>query len=378
MRPSTNPGTNPGVDPNLAAEVETTQGSYRVVVGQNILATLPDEFAIAGLTGRAFLVADEALFPVAVRSIQETLEAAGIVTHVMTLPSGEQAKNLETISHIYNWLASLRGERGDTLISLGGGVMGDMVGFAAATWLRGVAFIQIPTTLAAMVDASLGGKTAINLETGKNLVGAFHQPKLVLSDLDLLKTLPDRELRSGWAEAIKHGLILDHELLEDMEANSDSLIALEGDKTAEIVRRSVAIKAEVVSADEFERGETRILLNYGHTIGHAIEASTAYGTFLHGEAVAIGMGVAGRISVELGLISEELLERQEATLKRFGLPTRAPGLDTDKLIDRTKSDKKSRGGAMQWVLLDGPGHATIRRDVPEQVVRTIVDGLVGA
>ena len=372
------PGTVPGTDPNLAAVVETTQGTYRVVVGQNILTTLPDEFSTAGLSGRAFLIADEALFPVAVRTIQETLEAVGIVTHVMTLPSGEQAKTLETVNHIYDWLASLRGERGDTLISVGGGVMGDMVGFAAATWLRGVAFIQIPTTLAAMVDASLGGKTAINLKTGKNLVGAFHQPKLVLSDLDLLKTLPDRELRSGWAEAIKHGLILDHKLLEDMEANSDSLIALEGDITAEIIRRSVAIKATVVSADEFERGETRILLNYGHTIGHAIEALTEYGTFLHGEAVAIGMGVAGRISVELGLISEELLERQEATLKRFGLPTRAPGLDTDELIERTKSDKKSRGGAVQWVLLDGPGHATIRGDVPEQVVRTTVDGLVGA
>ncbi len=156
-----------GADPNLAAVVETSQGSYRVMVGQDILGTLPEEFEKSGLSGRAFLIADEALFPVAVRTIQETLEAAGIVTHVMTLPSGEQEKTLATMSHIYDWLASLRGERGDTLISLGGGVMGDMVGFAAATWLRGVAFVQIPTTLAAMVDASLGGKTAINLETGR-------------------------------------------------------------------------------------------------------------------------------------------------------------------------------------------------------------------
>ncbi|NQW15867.1 MAG: 3-dehydroquinate synthase [Chloroflexi bacterium] len=365
-------------DANLAAVVETTQGSYRVVVGQGIVESLPEEFEKAGISGRAFLIADEALFPVAVRRVQETLEAAGVVTHVMTLHAGEQAKNLETLSYVYDWLADLRGERGDTLISLGGGVMGDLVGFAAATWLRGVAFVQIPTTLAAMVDASLGGKTAINLPTGKNLVGAFHQPRLVLSDLDLLATLPERELRSGWAEAIKHGLILDNQLLEDIEANSDSLISLEGEKTAEIIRRSVAIKADVVSADEFERGETRILLNYGHTIGHAIEASTSYGTFLHGEAVAIGMMAAGRISVELGLISEEILKRQHATLTRFGLPTLAPGLDTTELIERTKSDKKSRGGAVQWVLLDGPGHATIRRDVPEQLVRSIVDDLIGA
>jgi 3-dehydroquinate synthase len=322
------------------------------------------------------LIADQAVFPVAVRRVQEALEAGGIATHVLTLHSGEQAKSLESLQQVYAWLARLRVERIDTVVALGGGVMGDLAGFAAATWLRGVAFVQVPTSLAAMVDASLGGKVAANLPQGKNLVGAFHQPKLVLSDVDLLATLPKRELAAGWAEAIKHGLILDPALLNDFERQSEALSDLGSPEATDIIRRSVAIKAKIVSADEYERGDTRILLNYGHTIGHAIEAVTEFGEYLHGEAVAIGMMGAATIGTRLGMIDEELVDRQRRVFTQFGLPLAAPGLDADAIVAATKADKKSRGGAIRWVMLEDPGRATTRQDVPDELVADVVRELV--
>lgn len=363
---------------NLAAVVRTSQGDYRVLVGRGIIGSLGPEMESAGLSGRAFIVADEAVYPRGVRLVQEALERSGVEAHVLTLPSGEGTKSLDTLQKVYAWLAELRGERLDTVVALGGGVTGDIAGFAAATWLRGVPVVQAPTTLAAMVDASLGGKVAANLPEGKNLVGAFHQPRLVLSDVDFLDTLPERELAAGWAEAIKHGLILDGELLEIMEKNVDSLRALETDLAVEVIRRSVAIKAEIVSADEFETGDMRVLLNYGHTIGHAIEAVTGYGEYLHGEAVSVGMMGAAGIAERLGLIAPELVTRQGALLERFGLPLSAPGLSVEAVLDATRSDKKTRGGSVRWVLLDGPGSATTRRDVPEKLVADAVRELVGA
>jgi 3-dehydroquinate synthase len=259
---------------------------------------------------------------------------------------------------------------------MGGGVTGDLVGLAAATWLRGVPFVQVPTSLAAMVDASIGGKVAVNLPVGKNLVGAFYQPKLVLQDVDHLQTLPAREMAAGWAEAIKHGLILDADLLDTFEKHADEMQSLEGELAVRTIRRSVQIKAEVVSADEFERGDTRVLLNYGHTVGHAIEAVTGYGKYLHGEAVSIGMMAAAGIAQRLGMIGQELVDRQRAVLRRYNLPVTVSGATAEQIIAATRSDKKSRGGSIRWVLLEGPGKAVTRRDVPEDVVREAVEGVI--
>lgn len=363
-------------DENLAAVVQTTQGDYRVVVGGGVVDNIGDEMSLAGLSGRAFLVADLVMFPTAVHRVHEALERGGFETHVLTLELSESVKNLETVQHIYDWLAQNHAERGDVIISMGGGVAGDLVGFVAATWLRGVACIQVPTSLAAMVDASIGGKTAVNVPAGKNLVGSFHQPKLVLQDVDHLKTLPAREMSGGWAEAIKHGLILDADLLETFEKHADGMQSLTGDLAITTIRRSVQIKAEVVSADEFERGDTRILLNYGHTVGHAIEAVAGYGQYFHGEAVAIGMMAAADIARQLGMIDSELVDRQRTVLKRYGLPVTMKDVTVDQLIDATKTDKKSRGGTVRWVLLEGPGKATTRRDVPEDVVRAAIESVI--
>ena len=367
---------SPG-DDALAAIVGTLRGDYRVLAGRGLLDRLGPEMRKAGLGGRAFIIADEALFPARARRVQEVLEEAGFPAHVLALPSGEGTKNIDVVGRVYAWLSGLRAERIDCIVALGGGMVGDLAGFAAATWLRGVPFVQVPTTLAAMVDACLGGKTAVNLPEGKNLVGAFYQPRLVLADIDFLDTLPARELAAGWAEAIKHGLILDTDLLSTFEKHADAMMSLNGERPVAAIRRSMQIKAEVVSADEFETGQTRILLNYGHTVGHALEAVTGYDRFLHGEAVSIGMVAAGHIAHRLGMIDEGLVKRQIAVLERFGLPSRADGISVNAVIEAARSDKKSRGGVILWVLLEGPGRAVTRRDVPEALVREAVARVAG-
>jgi 3-dehydroquinate synthase len=316
------------------------------------------------------------MFPNPTRRAQEALERGGYPTHLLALEISESNKNLETVQLVYDWLAELRADRGDIVVAMGGGVTGDLVGFAAATWLRGVAVVHVPTSLAAMVDSSIGGKTGVNIPNGKNLLGAFHQPKLVLQDVGHLDSLPAREMSAGWAEAVKHGIILDDQLLDTFERLAPQMRALEGDEPVDAIRKSVAIKGDIVSADEFETGDDRILLNYGHTIGHAIEKVSGYGTYLHGEAVAIGMMAAGKIAVQLGMIDTNLLNRQRAVLESYALPTRAVGLDVNEMIEATKSDKKSRGGTIRWVLLEGPGKATTRCDVPEELVREAIQSIL--
>ena len=370
----TSPGS--GGDAALAAVVETSRGDYKVLADRGLLGRLGPEMREAGLGGRAFIVADAALYPAGARRVQDALESAGFPAHVLALASGEGTKNMDVARRVYGWLSGLRAERIDAVIALGGGMIGDLAGFVAATWLRGVPLVQVPTSLAAMVDACLGGKTAVNLPEGKNLVGAFYQPRLVLADIDFLDTLPERELIAGWAEAIKHGLILDAELLATFEEHADEMMAMKGDVPVAAIRRSMRIKAEVVSVDEFETGQTRILLNYGHTVGHALEAVTGYGRFLHGEAVSIGMTAAVHIAHRLGMVDAGLVERQRAVLERFGLPSSAHAVSPDEVLEATRSDKKSRGGTILWVLLEGPGRAVIRRDVPEKLVREAVAEIV--
>ncbi len=363
-------------DSNLATVVNTAQGSYRVIVGRDVIDGLGIELQKTGQKGRAFLVADEVLFPKAVRRAQEALERGGYETHVLALEMRESSKTLATVGVVSSWLADRRAERDDVVVAMGGGVTGDLVGFVAATWLRGVSVVQVPTSLTAMVDSSIGGKTGVNLSQGKNLLGAFHQPKLVVQDIGHLATLPPREMAAGWAEAVKHGLILDADLLDTFERLAPQMIALEGDDPVEAIRRSVAIKGDIVSADEFETGDRRVLLNYGHTVAHAIEAVSGYGQYLHGEAVAIGMMAAAGIANRLGMIDTELVERQRRVLESYNLPTRAKNLDAEAIINATKGDKKSRGGTIRWVLLEGPGRATTRRDVPDDVVLEAVQAVL--
>jgi len=272
---------------------------------------------------------------------------------------------------MYGWLAELHAQRGHTMVALGGGVVGDLTGFVAATYNRGMGFVQVPTSIMAMVDASIGGKTAVNLPQAKNLVGAFYQPRLVVADVAALRTLAPRETTEGWAEAIKHGLVLDAGLFATFEEQGDHLLALEPELTTDVVRRSMAIKARVVSEDERETTGYRMLLNYGHTIGHGLEAATQYGYFLHGEAISVGMVGAARIGQRLGITSQEVVERQEAALRRFNLPVGAPGVDLERVQAAMALDKKAEGTSIRWVLLEEMGRAVVHRDVPQAAVREV-------
>ena len=362
-------------DPDLAATVEASSGSYPVLVGWELLPRLGQLLSAGGISGPVYLITDDRVFDSHGRVAQVALHQGGIAADTLILPAGEQSKSLDMAQHLYEWLSQRRAQRGHTLVAMGGGVVGDLTGFVAATYNRGMGFVQVPTSLAAMVDASVGGKTAVNLPSGKNLVGAFHQPRLVVADVAALRTLPKRETMEGWAEAIKHGLILDSALFDDFERHADALLALEPETTTDIIRRSVAIKARVVSEDERETAGYRTLLNYGHTIGHALEAATEYGRLLHGEAVAVGMMGAARIGERLGLTPPEAVGRQEALLRRFDLPLRCPEVDLERVSSAMALDKKAVGKAIRWVLLESVGRAVVRSDVPDTLVQDVLRDL---
>ena len=355
-------------DDALAAVVHSSAGACPIYVGWGLLDELGQRCRRVGLSTTAYLVSDETVFRRYGRRAQAALEAADIPTHTLTLPAGETSKTLEMAGVCYGWLAERRAGRRHFIVALGGGVVGDLAGFVAATFNRGMPFVQVPTSLAAMVDASIGGKTAVDLPQGKNLVGAFHQPRFTLAEMDTLTTLSPREMAAGWAEAIKHGLILDADLLQTFEEHAEAVQALETPLATDIVRRSTAIKADVVSRDERETLGVRALLNYGHTLGHALEAATGYAKLLHGEAVAVGMTAAVRISRDMGLIGQDVVDRQDRLLERFGLPIRCPGVDRETVRRAMGVDKKAVDGTLRWVLLEDVGRATLRADVPSEVV----------
>ncbi len=355
--------------------VDSSQGPYKILSGQDILDRVGEMMRAENIGGNALLIVDEAIFEKFSRPVHESLEAANFETHVFVQESGEQKKTLEQAVCIYEWLSKRRAERCDCIVALGGGVIGDLAGFVAATWMRGISIVHIPSTLTAMVDSSIGGKTAINLPFGKNMVGAFHNPKLVLQDPTLLQSLSPRQLTSGWAETIKHALIADFSLLEFMEVNAKEIMFLDSATTVEAVLRSSAIKAQTVSDDEFEGGR-RAMLNYGHTIGHALETITGYSKLLHGEAVAIGMTVAARISEKMGLISHEDACRQEDILTLYGLPVSVDSVSVDLLFNAMMSDKKSIGGVPRWVLLKRLGCAQTGCEVPNDVVMESINSVI--
>jgi 3-dehydroquinate synthase len=304
-----------------------------------------------------------------------SLREAGLEVSSLVLEAGEEQKNLATVATIYDAAHQNRLERNSLMVALGGGVVGDMVGFAAATWLRGVAVVQVPTTLLAMVDAAIGGKTGVNHPGGKNLIGAFHQPKAVLIDPEVLGTLPEREFRAGMAEVIKYGVIGDRALFEALETQAQqdptsglaSLAAVGSPLLQEILERSAAAKAQVVAADEREGG-LRAVLNYGHTLGHVVETLTGYTTFLHGEAVGLGMVMAGTIARRMNLWDADAERRQRALLTAAGLPLLVPPLDPEAVLHTLQSDKKVRQGLVRFVLPTAIGQVVIRDDVDEGTI----------
>ncbi len=355
--------------------VSTVTGDYPVWVGWDNLAELGERVQDILITGAAYVVTDVGAAHHALVA-RESLEAVGISVQVFEMPSGEVSKSLEMVRRIYSWLTLHRAERGDLVIALGGGVVGDIAGFVAATFLRGMRFVQVPTTLLAMVDSSIGGKTGVDLPEGKNLVGSFHQPQFVLDDVKMLQTLPERQRISGWAEAIKHGLIADEGLLSIFEKNGEAIRSLDGAASTEVIARSVAIKADVVSKDERETLGLRVLLNYGHTIAHALEVATGYEKYLHGEAVSIGMMGAAAVCRGLNMLTDADVDRQRRVLESYGLPVRIdqPGLERA-ILAAMVMDKKTVRGSIRWVLLDGIGRAVTRSDVPERLVDKALAGL---
>ena len=373
----TNATISSNTDPDLAATVHHAGGSYPVVAGWGIIDQLGDRLVDLGINSPAYIITDENLMNRYGRRAQRALQRRGIAAHCFIIPPGEPSKTNNLAQAIYQWLVGLRAERGHAIIAVGGGVVGDLAGYVAATFLRGVPFVQVPTSMAAMVDASIGGKVAVNLPQGKNLVGAFYQPRAVLADVQALSTLGKRELSEGWAEAIKHGFILDASLVDVFEEHAEALMNVEPEIATEVIRRSMAIKADVVSQDERETLGIRILLNYGHTIGHALESSTEYGRFMHGEGVSIGMMGAAKMAQEMGILDQAVVDRQYNLLQRFNLPTTAPGVPVDDIRRAMSLDKKVADGANRWVMLEDVGQAVVRRDVPVELVDRTVRELVG-
>ena len=304
-----------------------------------------------------------------------SLQAAGFETYTHPIPAGEEYKNLQSIQQVYDTAQANHLERSSTMVALGGGVVGDMTGFAAATWLRGINFVQVPTSLLAIVDASVGGKTGVNHLQGKNLIGAFYQPKLVAIDPNLLKTLPLREFRAGIAEVIKYGVIWDEDLFTKLEhhGNLDTLESVGDELLETVITRSCQAKAEVVSQDEKEAG-LRAILNYGHTIGHAVESLTHYQQFVHGEGVAIGMVAAGKIAVQMGLWTQEEAQRQDALIVKAGLPTEIPSeLAIEDILETIKSDKKVKAGKVRFILPTAIGKVIISDRVTPEIIKKALD-----
>ena len=336
--------------------------SYAIHVGPGLLRVAGGLFAPLFPAPRAVIVSNPVVAALYLAPLRASLSAAGIGSESILVPDGETHKTWATLSDVLTRLMEIKAERRTTLVALGGGVVGDVAGFAAAIYQRGMPFVQIPTTLLAQVDSSVGGKTGVNHPLGKNMIGAFHQPRAVLIDTDCLATLPDREFAAGLAEVIKYGAIRDSAFFDWLEAELPRLIARDAGALIHAVTESCRIKAEIVAVDEREAGE-RALLNFGHTFGHAIEAGVGYGEWLHGEAVAAGMVMAAKLSERLGMIAGADVERLRRLLRRAGLPVDAPGLGAERYVALMSHDKKVVAGSPRFVLLRAIGDAVVTADV---------------
>ncbi len=329
--------------------------------------------ALQAMSGqrRVFIVTDSSVGALYADAARDLLAGAGLEPFIFTVPAGEGSKSFACFQQIIDWLVEHHAERSEPLVALGGGVVGDLTGFVASSYRRGVPLVQVPTTLLAQIDSSIGGKTGINHPNGKNLIGAFYQAELIFADPAVLLTLPERAYREGWAEIVKTGVILDAELFAMLEKHLPELERRDADLLTQVVARCIRIKMDVVQSDEKDGG-LRNILNYGHTFGHALETITAYGTWLHGEAVSIGMEVAGRIAVARGLISETDLLRQRQLLQAIGLPVECPGVDGEAILVAMQNDKKVQAGRTRWILPTRIGQAQMYGDVPVEAVRAAI------
>jgi 3-dehydroquinate synthase len=348
----------------LTLNVELGERSYPILIGESLLS---DGALLQGHVEAQdiLLVTNTTVGPIYAERVMDALKGRRVVD--VRLPDGEQQKTLENVSRVLDVLVANRFGRDSLVVALGGGVVGDLSGFTAACYQRGIAFAQMPTTLLSQVDSSVGGKTGVNHPGGKNLIGAFHQPSVVLSDTATLQTLPVRELRAGLAEVIKYAFVFDIDFLAWLEKNLDALLALDPEALAHAIYRSCELKADVVRRDEQERGD-RALLNFGHTFGHAIEAATGYTQWLHGEAVGTGMFIAADMSARLGLISRFDVERVKDILQRAGLETQAPHFGAAKAHDYMRVDKKVKSGRIRLVLLEALGRARFTADYPDDAL----------
>ncbi len=365
---------------NCQVIIDLGDRSYPILIGRGFLGE-PETWSDLPKATRAVVVSNTTVEPLYGRQLMKSLQSRFAHVHQVVLPDGEEHKTWQTLNLIFDELLLQACDRKTILFALGGGVVGDMTGFAAACYMRGVPFVQVPTTLLAQVDSSVGGKTAVNHPLGKNMVGAFYQPLKVVCDLDTLKSLPARELSAGLAEIIKYGPIADMAFFDWIEANLDLLLARDAGALSHAVKRSCEIKAWVVAQDEREQG-LRAVLNFGHTFGHAIEAGLGYGQWLHGEAVGCGMVMAANLSLKLELIDEALVQRLVALIGRAGLPVRGPKLggnsstvpidNAGRYLELMRHDKKAEAGDIKFVVIEGPGKAAVRA-APESTVREVID-----
>ena len=342
-----------------SVRVELGSRSYDILIGSGLLRDASSFASVARPRATALIVSNTTVAPLYGEALTAALRGRFARVLHCVLPDGEQYKDWNTVNQVFDSLLREHCDRRSVLFALGGGVVGDMAGFAAACYMRGVDFVQVPTTLLAQVDSSVGGKTGINHPAGKNMIGAFHQPRLVVADVDVLRTLPARELSAGLAEVIKHGAIADADFLSWLERNMRALRELDPQAVAYAVRRCCEIKADVVARDETESG-ARAMLNFGHTFGHAVEAGMGFGRWLHGEAVGAGMVVAAELSVAQGLLAADDARRLRELVQAAGLPVRVPELPVARYLELMRVDKKAEAGEVRYVLLDGLGRALLR------------------
>lgn len=346
--------------------------SYNIVIGQGCLAECRRFLQPLGPIGHAVLIADENVYQRYAQPLAERLRESIARVDLVSVPAGEGSKSVQEAERLWDMLLEVHADRSSYVFAVGGGVIGDLAGFVAATFARGLALVQVPTTLLAQVDSSVGGKVGINLPQAKNMVGAFWQPRLVLIDLETLHSLPEREYTAGLAEVVKYGMIADAAFFQFLEEHAADVRARRLDVLRDVVRRSCQLKASVVAEDERETTGRRAILNYGHTVGHALEAVTQYGRFLHGEAVALGMHYAAQLAVRLSRLDAEQARRQDSLLQALGLPVRLEACDVDAVLDAMRHDKKFVGGRMRFVLPTRIGEVSLVSDVPESLVREVL------
>jgi 3-dehydroquinate synthase len=352
--------------------VELGERSYDILIGNNILQNIRGSLKSLGLSPKIAIVSNPTVYPLYGRVVANSLKKAGFDVLTVTIPDGEEYKDLLWVEHIYNMLLKAKLDRSSALVALGGGVIGDITGFTASTYMRGISYIQVPTTLLAQVDSSVGGKTGVNHKLGKNMIGTFWQPRLVWIDVSTLKTLPRREFLAGLAEVIKYGVIWDGKLFDFLEAGKKKILDLDRDSIMHIIKHSCEIKAEVVSRDERESG-LRSILNFGHTVGHAIETATGYRRYLHGEAIAIGMCLEAKLSGNLKFTGNDKVRRIKSLIESYDLPSEIPAdIDMKRILSSMELDKKAIAGELRFILPERIGKVRIQKGVPEKMIKEVL------